>query len=544
MLTETLTNYSRGELVNLIGATYAKNYETLYRRELDQTELAKAAQILAGLEIIQEKQKRETFIKRMSSETVSKVLTSFLEICDYIKPLPNNCDKYSVLKELSGYDLKAFAGLFGFEEAFSLAKESTTSVAGIKNCPPDYPLYSYQQKIVHKVNTLIANQEEHSCLVHLPTGAGKTRTAMNIVCEHLRANEKGLVLWLADTAELCTQAINEFYIAWKSLGNRKLKMYSYFSDTPISLGGIDEGFLVAGLQKLNNARVNERSILYEKLREHVSLIVFDEAHKAIAPTYATAIKDMRINENKLNAFLLGLTATPGRKLNTGQGVSHEDKRLSDFFGMNKVTMKVSGYESPIQYLNEKKYLAKTTFHTIEYKSIKIRHADEFISKKYRHEICEALSKDENRNIQIINTIKDEYNKESSIIVFASSIEHSRSLAAYLAFEGIKAYSLDSKQDDSKTRRLKISEYSDGKVRVLINYGILTAGFDAPITNVVIIARPTESLVLYSQMAGRAMRGKKSRGNDFCDIYTVRDDIPAFTSVIEAFDHWNELWEEV
>ena len=76
----------------------------------------------------------------------------------------------------------------------------------------------------------------------------------------------------------------------------------------------------------------------------------------------------------------------------------------------------------------------------------------------------------------------------------------------LSFEGIKAFSLDSKYDDPISRRFKISEYSSGKVKVLINYNILTAGFDAPVTNVAIIARPTDSLVQYSQMAGRAMRG--------------------------------------
>ena len=80
--------------------------------------------------------------------------------------------------------------------------------------------------------------------------------------------------------------------------------------------------------------------------------------------------------------------------------------------------------------------------------------------------------------------------------------------------------------------------------MLVNFNILTAGFDAPITNTVVIARPTDSLVQYSQMAGRAMRGLKSKGNENCKIYTVRDDIPAFTSVVRAFKHWDSLWAEV
>ena len=73
---------------------------------------------------------------------------------------------------------------------------------------------------------------------------------------------------------------------------------------------------------------------------------------------------------------------------------------------------------------------------------------------------------------------------------------------------------------------------------LFNYAVLTAGFDAPRTRCAIIARPTKSLVLYSQMVGRAMRGTRSGGNKSCEIYTVVDTaLPGFGSVVEAFSHW-------
>ena len=78
--------------------------------------------------------------------------------------------------------------------------------------------------------------------------------------------------------------------------------------------------------------------------------------------------------------------------------------------------------------------------------------------------------------------------------------------------------------------------------VIFNYGVLTAGFDAPRTRCVIIARPTTSLVLYSQMAGRAMRGPRAGGNSRAEIFTVVDtNLPGFGSVTEAFTNWEELW---
>jgi superfamily II DNA or RNA helicase len=80
--------------------------------------------------------------------------------------------------------------------------------------------------------------------------------------------------------------------------------------------------------------------------------------------------------------------------------------------------------------------------------------------------------------------------------------------------------------------------------ILINYGVLTTGFDAPATSAAIIARPTRSLVLYSQMVGRATRGVKAGGNAEAEIVTVVDPhLPGFGSVAEAFKNWEDVWNE-
>jgi superfamily II DNA or RNA helicase len=71
---------------------------------------------------------------------------------------------------------------------------------------------------------------------------------------------------------------------------------------------------------------------------------------------------------------------------------------------------------------------------------------------------------------------------------------------------------------------------------------LTAGFDAPRTSAALIARPTKSLVLYSQMVGRAIRGPRAGGNKEAEIVTVVDrGLPGFGSVAEAFNNWEDVW---
>jgi superfamily II DNA or RNA helicase len=73
--------------------------------------------------------------------------------------------------------------------------------------------------------------------------------------------------------------------------------------------------------------------------------------------------------------------------------------------------------------------------------------------------------------------------------------------------------------------------------------VLTTGFDAPRTSAAVIARPTKSLVLYSQMVGRAIRGVRAGGNETAVIVTVVDQgLPGFNSVADAFTNWEDIWD--
>ena len=80
--------------------------------------------------------------------------------------------------------------------------------------------------------------------------------------------------------------------------------------------------------------------------------------------------------------------------------------------------------------------------------------------------------------------------------------------------------------------------------VLCNYGVLTTGFDAPLTSAAIISRPTKSLVLYSQMVGRVIRGPRVGGTPEAEIWTVIDtNLPGFDSLTGAFTNWEDVWRD-
>lgn len=535
MLNKILSNFSEDELLEFLSPTSVEFSSALIGDDcLGKDLLSKMVSTTKKTDFIFDVELRCLLIERIPPNV-------FVELFDWFEVAENDLrpKHYNDAISWAGENLLDFSKKLGLADLYEEHVSKVVKFLGISSIEPGYSLYPYQQDISKKVLASLSEGEDR-VLIHLPTGSGKTRTAMNIACEHLRESKNNTVLWLADREELCTQAYEEFSRAWLCLGNRTCTAYGFYSDSVESLGGVESGFVVGGLHKflsLRNSDSRKMKLLYEELSKSVTLVVFDEAHKSVAPRFAQVVNDF-IESDGFSAKLIGLTATPGRSYSP-QGLSEEDRKLSSFYHNNKISMVVPGYLSPIDYLVENGYLAKANFKSLNYDHSEI---SAFELKDFGgSETMKALSNNVERNKKIINTVVDEYNDFANIIVFACTVEHGVNLAAVLAAKGIAAASVDSKNDSSESRRAKIKQYKDGELQVLVNYNVLTAGFDAPRTNVALIAKPMNSLVQYLQMAGRAMRGFKSGGNRECRIYTVMDDIPEFQSVNLAFEYWNDMW---
>lgn len=544
MLERILLNFAEDELRSFLPEPAINFVTSLTDSVGDEEEsepyknkLASLVASMCGAEFIFNDSYRATLIGRLKP---SLFIDLFLKNSD-ISEQQITSYHYDTVIHWAKNNLQEFSNTLGMEEEYKASTDSSTPIESIAYIEPKYPLYNYQQSISKTVFENF-NAGDTRQLLHLPTGSGKTRTAINIAAEHLRENSFNLVLWLADREELCSQAFQEFQAGWRALGNRATTAYGFYSESDESLGGIDSGFIVAGLHKFLSIRKNDSrqlQLLYKTLFEHVTLVIFDEAHKSIAPEFKKVVEDF-IGAENFNALLLGLTATPGRSFSP-DGLTEEDKELSNFFHGNKVSMKVKGYLSPIDYLVEEEYLAKAEFKSLRYDHSGILAYE--LSDSGGAQTMKALASNRERNQRILSTIKDECDAGASVIVFACTVDHAVGLAAALSLMGVKAASIDSKFDTIESRRMKIQQYKQGRLQVLTNFNVLTAGFDAPITSVAVIAKPMNSLVQYLQMAGRAMRGFRSGGNKHCRVYTVMDDIPQFKSINIGFSYWNEMWQE-
>ena len=403
-----------------------------------------------------------------------------------------------------------------------------------------YALFTHQRDAAREV-TRALDDPPSRVVLHMPTGAGKTRVAMSVIADHLRKREPTLVIWLANTEELCEQSASEFEKAWSYLGNRDIDVYRFWGQRELSLDEVHDGVLIAGLAKMYSATKQKIEFIME-LAGRTSLVIIDEAHSAIAKTYKL-ILDALVKTPRPNPGLLGLTATPGR---TWADIEI-DEQLSEFFARRKVTLKIENYNNPVDYLVDELYLARVHYTPLFHQGNIVSEAD--IRKIQAHfdipdNILKRLAEDEKRNLAILTKLEELAKRHQRILVFAATVEHSNVLAAVLQMQGFQANSVTSKTPGIRRSEI-IQQFKQDtpEVRIICNFGVLTTGFDAPLTSAALIARPTKSLVLYSQMVGRAIRGTKAGGNKEAEIVTVVDyNLPGFGSVAEAFTNWEDIWE--
>ena len=430
------------------------------------------------------------------------------------------------------------AALFEFFGQYTPADDPVEFPSAIEGLDADYGLFEYQRRAARDVLTAL-DSKPHRTMLHMPTGSGKTRTTMHVACERLRAKEPSLVIWLAFTEELCEQAAEEFMRAWQHLGDRPVNVHRLWGNRSVSAQGLTDGFVILGLKKAF-AKAEKDANFLATLSDRASLVVFDEAHQALAPTYRFVLERLAFRHD--DTPCLGLSATPGRTWNDPD----EDAELAGLFNRNKVTLSISGYSNPVDYLIDDGYLARPEFEGLTFDGDALTPEEQATLQSdldIPKDLLNRLASDEKRNLLIVNRIEQIVGYHSRIIVFAATVEHAYLLAVVLRARGIESAAVTGVTDRTERARL-ISRYKSGSAepQVLCNFGVLTTGFDAPRTSAAFIARPTRSLVLYSQMVGRAIRGPKAGGNKEALVVTVVDThLPGFGQVQDAFTNWEDVW---
>jgi superfamily II DNA or RNA helicase len=378
-------------------------------------------------------------------------------------------------------------------------------------------------------------------LVHMPTGAGKTRTTIESLVDFARSQYQPdyCIIWLAHSEELCDQACEAMQRVWRTRGSESLEILKLWGGRKLP-SAISNGpkFVVTSFQTAYNylhTSDDTRFSEYLSLRSKCALLVVDEAHQSIAPTYKQAIELFANPKTKT----IGLTATPGRH-GIGQQVFQTDE-LSDFFQKTKVSMKSDEgltLEDPLSYLTQKGILSK-----VERFQLNSKEDFELSSRELEHihnhldiprSVLNRIGNNAARtNLVASYTAQAVVEEKASVLIFAPSKDCATELASLLTYKNVEAAAITGETSEY-SRKTAIESFKKGNLSVLVNFGVLTTGFDAPNVDTVIVARPTTSVVLYSQMIGRGLRGPAMGGTEKCKIIDVFDNIKNMPCSSDAF----------
>lgn len=327
-------------------------------------------------------------------------------------------------------------------------------------------LRGYQKEALDSLRRMRENHETIA-LLYQATGTGKTLVAV------LDAKAfGGKVLFVAHTHELVYQAYDAFRTHYpEATAGRYVGGYREI-ETEIVCGSVQSVAL-----NLDSFREDEFDYL-----------VIDEAHHASAETYQKILAYFKPK------FTLGLTATPER--------ADEINILSIFRNTaHKLDIHTAveiGALVPVRCfrIHTNIDMTKVRFNSVQYN---IRDLDVKISVTERNNLIVETW---------LNFVKDR-----RTVIFCVSVKHAETIASLFRDRGVNAAAVSGGMKTTE-RNECLEKFKAGDLNVLCACDLLNEGWDCPETEVLFMARPTMSKVLYTQQLGRGMRNAPGKRNLF------------------------------
>lgn len=340
-----------------------------------------------------------------------------------------------------------------------------------------FSLRPYQEEAIAKTIDA-ANLGMRRQLGVAATGTGKT-TIFCALAQRLGAR----TLILAHRDELVAQAAARVREIWPGV------------NVGIVKAGDDDvhaHVVVASVQTLARTRRLER--LLAPFRDDTvllgradpfDLVVVDEAHHAAADSYRTILDGLYCGQPD-GPLLLGVTATPDR--GDGKGL---DDVFDDIVWSYDILWGIrSGYLADLRGL-------RVTLDALDLSDVKVSRGDYEAGSAGR-----ALA-DADAPSAIVNAWR-EHAADRRTLVFTPTVDLARLVADTYRLAGVAAEYVHGGTPLDE-RRAMLRRYHQGDTQVLANCAVLTEGFDEPATDCVVVARPTRSRALYTQMVGRGTR---------------------------------------
>jgi superfamily II DNA or RNA helicase len=393
-------------------------------------------------------------------------------------------------------------------------------------------LHDYQQDALRELRFCLRSNPGNAdkALLELPTGAGKTRVAVESLARAFLNNDfatTGPVLWVAQSDELCEQAITTWSEVWREFSDERSLSINRFFGTHRPQAPELELSVVVATDAMLYEHINDDS--YDWIYAPVAVIV-DEAHRAADnKIYRKIFQRLGVDLGNRERPLIGLSATPYRGRNP-----EVTSLLAKRFGNNLV--QTLGPD-PIKELQDREVLARIDHQVLPGTRLDVG-MSEIERKNLSQDTLNLVGEDQTRTTGIVNHIMA-LPEEWKVLVFMPSVLSAQVLATILKSKGVRARSVSGRS--SRGERAKaISDFKHGSLQVLVNCELLTQGFDAPQIRALYVARPTLSESQYVQMVGRGLRGPKNRGSERCLVVNLEDTIEN-VDVDLAYRGFTQYW---
>ena len=329
-------------------------------------------------------------------------------------------------------------------------------------------------------------------LLHAATGLGKTILISNIIDNVISLNGKKAMI-LAHREELLDQACKKFQ---KVHGAGKFRIGFEAAERQASPR---DDVIIASVPTIG--RTGSKRL--KKFNPNdFKIIATDEVHHSSAASYQNIYKHF-LNRNP-DIVHVGLTATPVRT--DGLDIAE----LFDVVSFRKTLLDAikDGWLA-----NIRGYAVKSNE---DLNGIKTQ-AGDFAQRELQNRVNTS-----DRNQLIFDAYKA-YMNDRGCVVFCVGIEHAQEVCDIFNRHGISAATINQKTPKRERKQILL-DFESGKIKVLTNMGVLTEGWDSFQVGGIIMARPTKSALLYTQVIGRGLRLDKDIApwKDECTLVDIVD----------------------
>ncbi|MEV5969743.1 DUF3427 domain-containing protein [Streptomyces sp. NPDC051921] len=372
------------------------------------------------------------------------------------------------------------------DEALHVASHGTSNAPGdrITLSGLEVRPHPHQRDMLERLEVEREVHGRHRNLLVAATGTGKTVMA---ALDYKRLRQKYRrdlrVLFVAHRQEILRQSLRTYQDV--------LVDANFGEELHSSLVPADWKHVFASVQSLSAGTLDGLA------PDHFDVVVIDEFHHGVSPTYRRIIDHFRPLE------LLGLTATPERM---------DGRNVQDEFFDGRIAAEMRLWEalendllSPFHYFG---ITDNTDMSSIAWK----RGAYDSSA------LSNLFTGNEARARLVVQAVKDKVSDPGSMraLGFCVSVAHARFMAEFFQKAGLRAVAL-SGETPRDERKAALNALRSGELQAIFSVDLFNEGLDIPDVDTLLLLRPTSSATVFLQQLGRGLRRSESKA-----VLTVLD----------------------